>query len=134
MSEENKKWIPEILYEEGDGSFTSHIPFVHVPENEEISVNYKEGKSLEVNVHDGSKMVLYKLNKNYDPSSRRKAIGRINDSREKGEIITGLIYLDPNEVDLHDTLQTSKKPFNQLTKKDLSPGVKKLNQINKIFS
>ena len=79
-------------------------------------------------------MVLYKLSKNYDPSSRKKAVGKINDSREKGEIITGLIYLDQNEEDLHDTLQTSERPFNKLNKKDLSPGIKKLNQINKIFS
>ena len=105
-----------------------------IPENQEISVEYKEGKSLEVDVHDGSKMVLYKLSKNYDPSSRKKAVGKINDSREKGEIITGLIYLDQNEEDLHDTLQTSERPFNKLNKKDLSPGIKKLNQINKIFS
>ena len=105
-----------------------------VPENEEITVNYKEGKSVEIDVHDGSKMILHKLNKNYNPSSRRKAIGKINDSREKGEIITGLIYVDPDEEDLHKALSTSDKPFNQLTKKELSPGIKGLNQINKTFS
>ena len=105
-----------------------------IPENEEISVNYAEGKSIEVNVHDGSKMLLHKLNKSYDPGSRRKAIGKINDSRDKGEIITGLIYLDQNEEDLHDTLLTTEKPLNQLKKKDLSPGPKKLRQVNKSFS
>ena len=105
-----------------------------IPENEEISVNYAEGKSIEVNVHDGSKMLLHKLNKSYDPGSRRKAIGKINDSRDKGEIITGLIYLDQNEEDLHDTLLTTEKPLNQLKKKDLSPGLKKLRQVNKSFS
>ena len=105
-----------------------------IPENEEISVNYAEGKSIEVNVHDGSKMLLHKLNKSYDPGSRRKAIGKINDSRDKGEIITGLIYLDQNEEDLHDTLLTTEKPLNQLKKKDLTPGLKKLRQVNKSFS
>ena len=105
-----------------------------IPENEEISVQYDEGKSIEVNVHDGSKMILHKLNKTYDPGSRRKAIGKINDSRDKGEIVTGLIYLDQNEEDLHDTLHTSKKPLNQLGKRDLSPGKKQLRQINKVFS
>ena len=105
-----------------------------IPENEEISVQYDEGKSIEVNVHDGSKMILHKLNKTYDPGSRRKAIGKINDSRDKGEIVTGLIYLDQNEEDLHDTLHTSEKPLNQLGKRDLSPGKKQLRQINKVFS
>ena len=105
-----------------------------IPENEEISVNYAEGKSIEVNVHDGSKMLLHKLNKSYDPGSRRKAMGKINDSRDKGEIITGLIYLDQNEEDLHDTLLTTEKPLNQLKKKDLTPGLKKLRQVNKSFS
>ena len=79
-------------------------------------------------------MVLHKLNKSYDPGSRRKAIGKINDSRDKGEIITGLIYLDQNEEDLHDTLLTTEKPLNQLKKKDLSPGLQKLRQVNKSFS
>ena len=79
-------------------------------------------------------MILHKLNKTYDPGSRRKAIGKINDSRDKGEIVTGLIYLDQNEEDLHDTLHTCEKPLNQLGKRDLSPGRKHLRQINKIFS
>jgi hypothetical protein len=31
-----KKWIPEIMYEEGEEGLTSNIPFVSVPENEEM--------------------------------------------------------------------------------------------------
>ena len=104
------------------------------PEHQEIKIDYKEDSSMKVELHDGSKMILHKLSKRYDPSSRRKAISRIFDSRDKGEIVTGLIYLDQNEKDTHDSLQTSIKPFNSLTQKELSPGTRAINEINRNFS
>ena len=104
------------------------------PEHQEIKIDYKEDSSMKVELHDGSKMILHKLSKRYDPSSRRNAISRIFDSRDKGEIVTGLIYLDQNEKDTHDILQTSIKPFNSLTQKELSPGTRAINEINRNFS
>ena len=89
---------------------------------------------MEVEVHDGTKMILHKLSKRYDPSSRRNAISRITVSRDKGEIVTGLLYLDQNERDTNDSLQTSIKPFNSLTQKELSPGTRAINEINRRFS
>lgn len=32
----SKKWVPEIEYEEAEGGITSNIPFISVPEEEEM--------------------------------------------------------------------------------------------------
>ena len=37
MNRENEKgWIPEILYESEESGLTSHIPFIHVPDGEDM--------------------------------------------------------------------------------------------------
>jgi len=50
--------------------------------------------------------------------------------RSDGSILTGLIYMDKNTRDLHDMLETSQRPLNQLEEVDLCPGNKMLVNIN----
>ncbi len=47
-----------------------------------------------------------------------------------GEVVTGLIYLDPAPRDMHDALNTVDVPLNRLTEKDLCPGSAALEKIN----
>jgi 2-oxoglutarate ferredoxin oxidoreductase subunit beta len=48
----------------------------------------------------------------------------------RGEIVTGLLYVDPEAGDLHDHLHTVHKPLNQLTDQELVPGSAALAAIN----
>ena len=48
----------------------------------------------------------------------------------RGEIVTGLLYIDPSPVDMHDALNTADRPLNALGKEDLCPGAEKLAKIN----
>ena len=36
MAEEKKNWIPEIMYEESSGDGSSNLPFIQVPQGEEM--------------------------------------------------------------------------------------------------
>jgi 2-oxoglutarate ferredoxin oxidoreductase subunit beta len=104
-----------------------------IPETEEIKVNYKEGSSAQVQMHDGSKMILHKLDKSHNLYDRGNSIKILNDHQTKGSIVTGLIYLDKEERDLHDTINSNQKPLNILTEKDLCPGSKGLDYVNASF-
>ena len=101
-----------------------------MPMRKEITTDYKPGYTHEVTMHDGSSLHLYKLDENLDPFDRRSAINALEDHRESGNILTGLIYMDKDSRDLHDVLETSQRPLNQLGRGDLCPGNKMLENIN----
>jgi 2-oxoglutarate ferredoxin oxidoreductase subunit beta len=110
---------------------TSTIDFV--PEMKEITTNYEEGSSKNVKMHDGSVLQLNKLAKDWDPMNRQSVANAMMIAKSKGELLTGLLYMSPNTVDLHNTIQTSERALNSLTKKDLCPGNEILKTINAEF-
>ena len=104
-----------------------------VPEMKEITTNYEEGSSKNVKMHDGSVLQLNKLAKDWDPMNRQSVANAMMIAKSKGEILTGLLYMSPNTVDLHNTIQTNDRALNSLTKKDLCPGNEILKTINAEF-
>src|SRR5688572_5656784 len=110
---------------------TSTIDFV--PEMNEITTSYQEGSMQKVKMHDGSFIQLNKLSKDWDPMNKSSAMNALANSKERGEILTGLIYMNQKSGSLHETLDTSERPLNSLTKQDLCPGSKMLDEINAEF-
>jgi 2-oxoglutarate ferredoxin oxidoreductase subunit beta len=106
----------------------SRIDFM--PRHEEITVEYGEGTVVEVKQHDGSILRLRKLDDAYDITRRYDALSYINERHEHGEVVTGLLYLDPLAADLHTALNTSHQPLNSLNESQLCPGAKALEKIN----
>ena len=102
----------------------------YVPFGKEITVSYEEGASADVKMHDGSSIQLHKLAPNWDPRDKFATMQRIYTARAKGEILTGLLYLDENTQDLHDILNTVDTPLNELREVDLCPGSAALVDIN----
>ena len=100
------------------------------PSREAITVDYSEGGVIEVPQHDGSVIKLRKLDPDYDASDRVNAMTHIARAAEKGEVLTGLLYLAPDAEDLHGHLNTYEAPFNKLAEKDLCPGGAMLEKIN----
>lgn len=107
---------------------TSTIDFV--PEMPTITAQYDEGTLKKVKMHDGSFISLHKLAQDWDPLDRISAINALLNARAKKEILTGLLYMNPDCNDLHSLLQTSDRPLNSLTKSELCPGAEMLNEIN----
>ena len=110
---------------------TSTVDFV--PMKKEITTSYPEGALKEVAMHDGSLIHLQKLAEGWNPQDRYSALDAVHQSRERGEILTGLIFMDAESQELHKTIKTANKPLNSLKEKDLCPGNQALQNINESF-
>ena len=97
---------------------------------EPIEIDYAEGASQAVAMHDGSTIVLRKLAADHNCRDRSAALATLERARVNGEIVTGLIYLNEEADDLHDSLGTTATPLNALTEPELCPGSKALEAIN----
>lgn len=104
-----------------------------VPEATEITVDYAEGNSKTVELHDGSHIQLHKLADGWDPTDRGASLTRMNEARQKGEILTGLLYIDTKSEDLHDVIKTVDVPLNTLKQDILTPSQSVLSAINAEF-
>lgn len=97
---------------------------------DEIIVDYEPGTVETVRQHDGSAIRLAKIDPDYDPHNRAAAMGYLQDRQARGEVVTGLLYLDKDADDLHAHLNTVGTPLNRLNERDLCPGSKALDAIN----
>ena len=66
---------------------------------------------MPVELHDGSKIVLRKLDKDYDPTSRAKSFKYLRERFNAGEIITGLLYIDKSRKEMHDLMGNIDTPL-----------------------
>ena len=73
---------------------------------------------------------LRKLDQQYDPRDRIKAMNLLQQRQAQGEVVTGLLYVDPDAEDLHGHLNTIAGPLNGLGAPELSPGAAALERIN----
>src|SRR6266545_3296007 len=97
---------------------------------EEITTQYAPGTMTTVQQHDGSWLRLRKLGEEYDPADKIAAMKRVQEGLQAGEVVTGLLYVDPTPKDLHHHLNTVEAPLNTLNTPDLCPGPAALDKIN----
>jgi 2-oxoglutarate ferredoxin oxidoreductase subunit beta len=97
---------------------------------EEITADYEPGTVVTVPQHDGSLLRLRKLAQDYDPTDRIRVMNYLQERAAKGEVVTGLLYVQPDSSDLHDNLNTVETPLNQLSERELCPGNVALERIN----
>src|SRR6184192_2237766 len=95
-----------------------------------IAVDYAPGMVQMVEQHDGSKIALRKIDADYDANDRLAAMTFLQKHASKGQVVTGLLYVDPDSEDLHTHLDTVETPLNTLEAKDLCPGSAALDKIN----
>ena len=95
-----------------------------------VTASYEPGSLVEVAQHDGSVLLLRKVAQDYDATDRVKAMAYLHERQAVGEIVTGLLYVDPEAEDLHDALGTVGKPLNALSDAELTPGSAALAKVN----
>ncbi|HEV2713621.1 MAG TPA: 2-oxoacid:ferredoxin oxidoreductase subunit beta [Terriglobales bacterium] len=100
-----------------------------VPAFEDISVEYDPGSTVEVTMHDGSRLRLRKLEEDYDPTDRIRAITRLNEAHEKGEVLTGVFYVNPKAPSFVDLLNIAEQPLATLPESVVRPGREVLEQV-----
>jgi 2-oxoglutarate/2-oxoacid ferredoxin oxidoreductase subunit beta len=82
-----------------------------VPHFEDIAVDYDAGTTLEVTMHDGSRLRLHKLEADYDPTNRIGAVRRLMEAHEKQEVLTGVLYVNPKAPTFIDLLNVTEAPL-----------------------
>jgi len=130
---------PCVTFNNHEGSTKSYAftrdhldptPVDFVPMREEIRTSYAAGATQEVCLHDGSVIRLFKQSNEYDVEDPQAALGAIARHNSEGRVLTGLLYLDRDAQELHEILETTRRPLNTLTEKELCPGSKVLDSIN----
>ena len=99
-------------------------------ERDEIVADYAPGTVETVVQHDGSILRLRKLAVDYDPHDRISALTYLQQRHALGEVVTGLLFVEPESADLHDLLDTAEAPLNGLGEAELCPGPAALAQFN----
>jgi 2-oxoglutarate/2-oxoacid ferredoxin oxidoreductase subunit beta len=95
-----------------------------------IHVDYAPGTVELVEQHDGTTLALRKINSEYDVHDRLAAMSFLQQHAAKGQIVTGLLFVDNESADLHGHLNTVDAPLNKLSEKELCPGSGPLEKIN----
>jgi len=102
-----------------------------VPALDEITVeDFEEGTTREVTMHDGSLVILKKLDKDYDPTNRWQALRMMEEAQRNNWMVTGLIYLETGRPALTDLYNLPETPLNRLTDPDLRPTRETLDKLN----
>jgi 2-oxoglutarate ferredoxin oxidoreductase subunit beta len=100
-----------------------------VPHFEDIAIEYEAGTTTEVTMHDGSKLMLRKLEEDYDPANRIEAIHRLNQSHQKGEVLTGVFYVNTKTPTFIDLLNVVNEPLATLPESVTRPGKEVLDLV-----
>ncbi|MGH7540284.1 MAG: 2-oxoacid:ferredoxin oxidoreductase subunit beta [Gemmatimonadota bacterium] len=104
-----------------------------VPPAEEITTEYAEGSARDVRMHDGSVVRLRKVAGDFDPTDRDGAYAYVRERQKAGEIVTGLLYVDPDAPDLHGTMETVDDRLLDLPFEQLCPGSDALDKLMRGF-
>ncbi len=133
---------PCVTFNNQDNAFHSYTwgkdheaplhEIMYTPKLAEIILDgdFPEGTVREVTMHDGSAVILKKLEKDYDPTSRANAFQMLEEAQGKNWLVTGLIYVDPEKQTLTDIYDLVDTPLNRLTEKDLRPERSTMDKIN----
>src|SRR5258706_10297251 len=93
-----------------------------VPHFEEIDVEYDPGTTVNVTMHDGSSLRLRKLEEDYDPTDRIASMKRLSEAHDKGEVLTGVFYVNTKAPSFIDMLNMVDKPLATLPESLTRPG------------
>ena len=100
-----------------------------IPGFEDIEIEHDPGTTLEVEMHDGSRLRLRKLEEDYDPTDKVRAVTRMNEAKRSGEILTGVLYVNTQTPTFLDMLNLTDDPLATLPQSVLRPGPEVLEQV-----
>jgi len=100
-----------------------------VPAYEQIEVSYEPGEMREVDLPDGSRILLRKLEEDYDPGDALQALNRLHKSVTEGSMLTGLVYLRPEKKSFISLLNVIDRPLWSLGEAETRPPQEALDKI-----
>ena len=100
-----------------------------VPSFEDITVDIPEGEVMDVLMHDGSHLRIRKLQRDFDPTDRFKALMALEEAEAKGEILTGVLYLNTAKPTFLELLNLADEPVATLPESRVRPSRTVLDQV-----
>src|ERR1700676_1392247 len=100
-----------------------------VPHFDAIAVEYDAGSTVGVTMHDGPRLHLRKLEEDYDPTDKIRALTRLTAAHEKGEVLTGVFYVNPEAPNFIDMLNVVDQPLAPLPDSVTRPGKEVLDAV-----
>jgi len=130
---------PCVTFNNHEGSTKSypyakeHDELLHqigfVQSYEQIEVEYEAGTTKEVTLHDGSRIILKKLEEDYDPGDAVNALQRLHRANTGGQMLTGLVFLQPDKKSFIDLLNVVDEPLSTLPLERTRPPKESLDAI-----
>ena len=134
---------PCVTFNDHEGSTKSYLstrermqelaPVDFIPLTHEIRASYDPGDALTVPMHDGSLVRFRKLADNYDPTDRDAAYAHVKEHQARGEVVTGLLYIEDDAEDMHALNRTVAAPLHDLPYETLCPGGAALDELMREF-
>jgi 2-oxoglutarate ferredoxin oxidoreductase subunit beta len=100
-----------------------------VPFFEDIDIEYDPGTTTDITMHDGSHVLLRKLANDYDPTNKPESLRMLSESHDKGEIVTGLFYIDTQRPNFIELLNVVDRPLGTLPESMVRPPKEVLDQV-----
>jgi 2-oxoglutarate ferredoxin oxidoreductase subunit beta len=100
-----------------------------VPHFEDIAVEYDAGTTYDVKMHDGSHLRLRKLHEDYNPSDRISAVRALMEAHAKGDVLTGVFYVNTEKPSFTEMLNLVDDPLGTLPESVVRPGREVLSQV-----
>ncbi len=101
-----------------------------IPARDEIKASYTADEDKMVELHDGSTIKLHKVSTDWNPEDKLSIIMALQKARQQHQILTGLLYIDKESIELNDLINATQTPLNQLSEKELVPPKSVLESIN----
>jgi 2-oxoglutarate ferredoxin oxidoreductase subunit beta len=130
---------PCVTFNDHDGSTKSytyvkdHEEVLHeldfVPFFQDIAVEIPEGEVRDVELHDGSHLRIRKLDRDFDPTDRLAALAALEEAETKGEVLTGVLYVNTSKPTLLELLNLVEEPLATLPEGRVRPPVSALNEV-----
>ena len=97
-----------------------------IPVRGQIHGEQAPGAVTEVELHDGSRVLFRAVPEGYDPRDRVTVGSYVVECARRGEIPTGLLYLDETTADMHQLSETTADRLWDLPFERLCPGAEEL--------
>jgi 2-oxoglutarate ferredoxin oxidoreductase subunit beta len=130
---------PCVTFNDHEGSTKSysymkdHEEVLHeldfVPFFEEIAVDIPEGEAMDVRMHDGSHLRIRKLERDFDPTNRLAALAALEESEAKGEVLTGVLYVNTQKPTFVELLNMADEPVSTLPESRVRPSKAVLDEV-----
>jgi len=101
----------------------------YVPAYADIAVEIPEGETMDVQLHDGSHLRIRKLGRDFDPTNRLAALAAIEDAEAKGEVLTGVLYVNTGKPTFLDLLNLPSEPIATLPESRVRPSRAVLEEV-----